>query len=153
MPNHVHGIAVIVDTVGATHASHHRSVVMTDHVHGMLVIVAPTDVPHHVHRIAVIVDTVGATRASPLPMRRPTHPSGPKKRSIGAVVGSFEAAVTKHINELRNTPGTSVWQRNYYEGISRDDVALDHIREYIVRNPLEWEGDRVGATHASPLPG
>jgi REP element-mobilizing transposase RayT len=109
--------------------------------------------PNHVHGIVVIIENVGATHASPLRWRRPTHPAGPKKRSIGAVVGSFKSAVTKRINELRNTPGTSIWQRNYYEHVMRDDASLCRIREYIVQNPLQWEYDRenpVGATHASP---
>lgn len=106
--------------------------------------------PNHVHGIVVIVDTVGAMHASPLP-----YPASPKKRSIGAVVGSFKSAVTKHLNELRNTPGTSIWQRNYYEHVIRDDSSLGRIREYIMQNPLQWEYDRenpAGATHASPLP-
>jgi putative transposase len=96
--------------------------------------------PNHVHGIVAIVETVGATHASP-PRR-----AGPKGRSIGAVVGSFKSAVTKRINELSNTSGTSV--------IVRDDASLDTMREYIVRNPLRWDYDRENptrATHASPL--
>ncbi len=110
--------------------------------------------PNHVHGIVVIVENVGATHASPLPMRRPTRPAGPKERSIGAVVGSFKSAVTKHINELRNTPRMSVWQRNYWEHVMRDEASLRRIREYIVQNPLQWEYDRenpAGATCAPSL--
>jgi len=50
--------------------------------------------------------------------------------------------VTKRINELRETPGASVWQRNYYEHIIRDDNSLQRIRKYIARNPAQWEFDR-----------
>ncbi len=35
----------------------------------------------------------------------------------------------------------SVWQRNYWEHIIRDDDELDRIRGYIVDNPSNWEID------------
>lgn len=37
-------------------------------------------------------------------------------------------------------PG-KLWQRNYYEHIIRDDAALDRIRQYIAENPLRWATD------------
>jgi putative transposase len=105
--------------------------------------------PNHIHGIIVIV---GARHASPLP--KGISPRGPEPQSIGAIVGSFKSAVTKFINNQRGTPGTSVWQRNYYEHIIRDESTLERIREYIVTNPLRWAIDRenpsVAATHASP---
>ncbi|MFQ5913448.1 MAG: hypothetical protein ACE5JS_09720 [Nitrospinota bacterium] len=39
-------------------------------------------------------------------------------------------------------PGSSVWQRNYYEHIIRNEGELHRIREYIVNNPAEWALDR-----------
>lgn len=42
---------------------------------------------------------------------------------------------------MRQTPGTPVWQRNYYEHVIRDDIDLAKIREDIVNNPLKWELD------------
>ncbi len=47
----------------------------------------------------------------------------------------------KEINSMRNTAGSPVWQRNYYEHIIRDDKDLDNIREYITNNPLKWRND------------
>jgi REP element-mobilizing transposase RayT len=58
------------------------------------------------------------------------------------LVGAFKTVSTKHINEHRQTPGTPVWQRNYYEHIIRDDGALQRIRAYIAANPLRWHHDR-----------
>lgn len=46
------------------------------------------------------------------------------------------------INEQRHTPGLTVWQRNYYEHVIRNDESLKRIREYIVNNPLQWALDR-----------
>ncbi len=60
---------------------------------------------------------------------------------LGIFVGSFKSAVTRHINAERGTPGLSIWQRNYYEHIIRNDHALDRIREYIRYNPYNWDRD------------
>ncbi len=65
----------------------------------------------------------------------------------------------KRINEMRNIPGVSVWQRNDHEHILRDEESFNNIRENIMNNPQEWEFDRenpiqaihVGAIHESPL--
>ena len=134
MPNHVHGI---INIVGATHAS---------------------PLPTERAILAGCVSPLPAERAilagcaSPLPTERAiptgcssplhTQPRGPIPRSIGAIVGSFKSAVTKRINEMRQTPGAVVWQRNYYEHIVRDEKSLNRIREYIGNNMLQWESDR-----------
>jgi hypothetical protein len=34
-----------------------------------------------------------------------------------------------------------LWQRNYYEHIIRNEIELDKIREYILNNPMNWEID------------
>ncbi|MGI6638719.1 MAG: transposase [Desulfobulbus sp.] len=38
-------------------------------------------------------------------------------------------------------PG-KLWQRNYYEHIIRNDENLNHIRQYIIDNPVKWNVDR-----------
>jgi len=122
MPNHLHGIFVLNDDasiVGARHASPDFPVQM-----------AATDRATHAR-----ATHARATHASPL--RGP----GPEPRSIGAMVGSFKSAVTKRINQSRNTPGAPVWQRNYYERVIRGERELDGIRRYIVDNPAKWAED------------
>jgi REP element-mobilizing transposase RayT len=56
-------------------------------------------------------------------------------------VGSFKSAATKRVNEQRNTPGLTIWQRNYYEHIIRNECELNRIREYIMLNPARWALD------------
>ncbi|MGH7782536.1 MAG: transposase, partial [Candidatus Binatia bacterium] len=34
------------------------------------------------------------------------------------------------------------WQRNYYEHVIRDEQSLDHIRQYILDNPVRRDIDR-----------
>lgn len=62
--------------------------------------------------------------------------------SIPAIVRSFKSAAAKQINGWQNTPGTPIWQRNYYEHIVRNRHALQRIRQYIRNNPSKWQQDR-----------
>ena len=94
--------------------------------------------PNHVHGVIVIPNApVGATHASPLP-------SGPPKRSLGAIIGAYKSAVSRHANRLglsSGSSGRSIWQRNYYDHVIRDDAALTRIRQYIADNPFRWAED------------
>jgi REP element-mobilizing transposase RayT len=103
-----------------------------------------TVMPNHLHGIVMVTDRdVGATGRSPFP-------SGPSKRSLGAFVGGFKSAVTTRINQLRDTPGVPVWQRNYYEPVIRDEESLNRIREYIADNPIRWEFDAENPDAKTP---
>jgi REP element-mobilizing transposase RayT len=43
---------------------------------------------------------------------------------------------------MRGLKGASVWQRNYYEHIIRNERDLNAIRQYIEDNPLQWALDK-----------
>lgn len=62
-------------------------------------------------------------------------------QTLGQVVAFYKYQTTKLINEIRNKPGLSFWQRNYYERVIRNDDELNRIREYIIYNPLKWAFD------------
>ena len=100
--------------------------------------------PNHVHGIIVIANA--SKRAT---SRSPLH-AGPTKRSLGAFVGGFKAAVTKRIRELRGEADTLVWQRNYSEHITRNDESLLRLRQYILGNPARWEFDRENPLATKP---
>lgn len=97
--------------------------------------------PNHFHGIVIIRDvSVGAYRHTPL--QNPETEFRSPSKNIGAIVRGFKSVVTKRINELRKTPGESVWQRNYYEHVIRDgEKSLFQIRRYIQDNPLNWDSD------------
>jgi len=113
-----------------------------------------TVMPNHVHGILWIVgDPVGATGpVAPTTMTTDDvhRPHGPASGSIGAIMAQFKSVVTKRINIARRSPGASVWQRNYYEHIIRNDRALHAIRRYIVDNPRRWQWDRYNADRLGP---
>lgn len=98
--------------------------------------------PNHFHVILSIIDTVEAYGHTPLQQNKSFQ--SPSK-TIGAMVRSFKAAVTKRINEIRAMPGISVWQRNYYDHVIRNDDDLNRIREYIENNPANWLQDELFA--------
>jgi putative transposase len=105
-------------------------IAMPDHVHGIVLISQPSDKNE---RGTVVV---GATHASPLrPDTALERPNGPKKRSLGSIIGSFKSAASKRINESRGLPGTPIWQRNYWDRVIRDDRELEETRKYILENP------------------
>ncbi len=90
--------------------------------------------PNHIHGIVIIVNK--RCRGD-----RPVARSGPRPSSLGAMMAGFKSATTKRINTMRGTPGASVWQRNYYEHVIRNESALDRIRQYIADNPAGWSED------------
>ena len=50
---------------------------------------------------------------------------------------------------VRGTHGVSVWQRNYYDHIIRNENELKNIWNYIDTNPLRWQDDQL---HPAALP-
>jgi REP element-mobilizing transposase RayT len=127
--------------------------VMPNHLHGILVMVEEKindneDTWHPGARQEGWTD-VGARQgssrkmeessfASPLLQR---HISGAVPGSLGAIVGSFKSTTTRLVNGLRHSPGTRLWQRNYYEHILRNEEEWEAIRAYIHENPSRWKMD------------
>jgi len=100
--------------------------------------------PNHFHGIIVVTTDDEAIRGRGTARRAPTTEryGQPISGSIPTIIRSFKSAVTKRINGMRKTPGSRVWQRNYYEHVLRNERELDRVREYIANNPLRWELDR-----------
>lgn len=92
--------------------------------------------PNHLDGIIVITES--GRGVSHTPSEKFHSPS----QSLGAIIRGFKAATTKRINEVRQTPGAPVWQRNYYEHVIRNESELARIRKYVVNNPLQWALDR-----------
>ena len=95
--------------------------------------------PNHIHCIIEI--TVRANDSSPVRANdySPLPPHGTSK-TIGSIVRGFKIGVTKWFRE--NTDIHTVWQRNYYEHIIRNERSLYQISEYIQTNPLKWQDDK-----------
>ena len=96
--------------------------------------------PNHIHGIIEITRRGTMHRA---PATAPTVEQfgKPTSNTIPTIIRGYKSSVTKQINILRDHPGVSVWQRNYYEHIIRDEKSYYKIAEYIQTNPLKWRDD------------
>lgn len=110
--------------------------------------------PNHLHGILTITDTlVRAGHCSAPTIKQNHNPKieqfgKPVSGSIPTVIRSYKGAVTKRINLICNTTHTSlIWQRDFYEHISRDEESLHNIRQYIIKNPWRWVDDPENPQH------
>ena len=60
---------------------------------------------------------------------------GLKSSSLGAIIGSYKSAVTRAVNKTGNR--TTIWQRNYYDRVIRDERELEAARSYVANNYLK----------------
>jgi REP element-mobilizing transposase RayT len=103
--------------------------------------------PNHLHGIIILNDknirrdTACRVPASHDETKQIERFGKPTKNTIPTIIRSYKSAVTKQINILRKSPGFSVWQKNYYEHIIRNDKEYHLIKDYIINNPVNWEFD------------
>ncbi len=124
MPNHVHGIVVIVGD-GSLGAGLEPALTV-----GAGSEPAPTGNVGHT-----------GTIARPAPAR--TDADRAKRQPLSEIVRQFKTFSARRINEKRGTPGIRVWQRNYWEHIIRNDEDYGNISAYILNNPGQWELDSL----------
>lgn len=112
--------------------------------------------PNHIHGIVVLRRRgEPCVRPSAINSLRPTTincgppsklPKGTDENSLGRVVQAFKSmAMHQYIQNVRLKKWAPfehrIWQRNYHEHIIRNENDLNHIREYIINNPLQWSTD------------
>jgi hypothetical protein len=52
--------------------------------------------------------------------------------SVGAIILNFKSVTARRVNQMRKMKGISVWQRNYYENIIRDEnVITNYSNSYL----------------------
>ncbi|MSQ25815.1 MAG: transposase [Dehalococcoidia bacterium] len=98
--------------------------------------------PNHVHGVITLHNglSVGAG-LKPAPTGDQPAPTSPHIHGLPEIVRALKSFSSRRINTLRGTPGTPVWQRNYYEHVVRTEDDLNRIREYIFANPTQWADD------------
>jgi REP element-mobilizing transposase RayT len=90
--------------------------------------------PNHIHGI-IIIESRGVMHYAP------TNEFKSPSQTLGSIIRGFKSVVTKKINRVKNTSGSTIWQRNYYDHIIRNEQDLYRIRKYILLNPFKWEMD------------
>jgi len=148
MPNHVHGIIIILPPVRATLAvapnndnvieNNDPTAPNDDNVTGKTIVQNDISNVNDIGATARVAPTVGKT--------------------LGDIVGAYKSLVVHNCLEYikkqpveilsfekgrpRVSPVRKLWQRNYYECIIRDEKSYQNISEYIINNPANWKNDK-----------
>ena len=119
----------------------HEYVVMPNHVHGIIELTVAPAVPADV--VGVQNLGVRVQNFEPLQQRHEPQRNQFQKiipRSVGSIIRGYKIGVTKWFRE--NTDVHTVWQRNFYEHIIRNEQSFENIARYIVNNPANWKEDK-----------
>jgi REP element-mobilizing transposase RayT len=110
-------------------------VVMPNHVHGIIVLVgAGLALPNQ-------DGPKGAASSAPTLGSHGRKGAASSAPTLGDVVRAFKSISAIHVNRLLMRAGRPLWQRNYFEHVIRDEDELNHLREYVANNPLQWALD------------
>ncbi len=88
--------------------------------------------PNHVHGLIIITERTARGESKTL-----------KAGSLGAIVGAYKAAVSRNAKSRQLDEGYPIWQRNYHDHVVRTQQSWDEIRCYIHENPARWEMDSL----------
>ena len=114
--------------------------------------------PNHVHAIFMLSGdprVVGAG-LKPAPTDLATATDDPslgthaRVHGLPEIVRALKTFSARQINHDRGTPGATVWQRNYYDHIIRNEAELDRARGYIATNPARWSRDPENPAASDP---
>lgn len=117
--------------------------VMPNHFHGILILTgvgAIQESPKYDAKVNQVRAIQEPPQQSPQQWE-PAKRDERRKMLLSKIIGRFKMTTAKQINLLRNTPGTTIWQRNYYEHIIRNNESFTNIENYILNNPASWNTD------------
>ena len=132
MPNHIHGILILNDTVETLHATSRSNEHYFETLHA-------TSLPNE-HDF----ETLHATSLPTQPPEKNELMSSisPKSNSVSTIIRSYKSAVTKNGNRLAFENG---WQTRFHDHIIRDAQSFETIQNYIANNPANWVADKFYA--------
>ncbi len=121
MPNHVHAIIIIKESVGA--APRGRPLINT-----------------------CLKPNESSNQNNILGNGPAQGPAPTGLLSLSDIIYRFKSLTTKkYIDGVKNHQWSAfnkhLWQRSFHDHIIRNDRSLNAIREYIANNPLNWEQD------------
>ena len=104
--------------------------------------------PNHIHGI-IMLTPVGAGFKPAFPGTGKAR-NAPNRHGLGEIVRAFKTFSCRQVNKFPRMQGASLWQRSYYDHIIRNERALNHIRRYVIENPLRWTHDRENPAATGP---
>jgi len=75
-------------------------------------------------------------RPPPLPCK---NKFAPQSKNLPSIIRGFKTGVTVNARQIHTD---FEWQPRYHDRIIRDHQEYQHIENYIIHNPLNWESDR-----------
>ena len=162
MPNHIHGIILLNDSIvraGFTPTQMNESAQNVDPVGAGFTpaqstinndsILRAGFTPAQLHKnnddkgqpqgIAPTNDNLN--RAGVNPNRAGVNPAP----TIGDIIGAYKSLAANEclkIYKSNNEIMGKLWQRNYYEHIIKNESSYKTISEYIINNPQQWDKDK-----------
>ncbi len=130
------------------HTALDEFVIMPDHMHGIIVIVKDDDNQSRrglINQTTTSDISTNQTTTSCISMNQtPTEADWilmkNPKQTLGKIVRWYKARTTKMVHD--SCEKGFQWQRNYYERIIRDERGFAAVHQYILNNPAKWLHDR-----------
>ena len=152
MPNHLHAIVILEKTENERLNGFHETNDPVD-----------SHDSHDPH-----VETYGRASLQPTPQPPPPNPAhqsipSPKKQttpqttlvrkpqSISSFIAGFKSVINSKIDDFIDEHNLDIpkynrknhfFQPDYYDRIIRNDIEYQRIKNYIINNPLKWNGDK-----------
>lgn len=116
-----------------------KSIVMPNHVHGIIVINKKFPKPVEAQNIAPLHRDIKIN---------PNYKNkfAPQSQNLPSIIRGFKIGVKKWAT-MNKIPFK--WQPRYHDHIIRNHSELERIREYIKNNPAQWTADRNIPTKTS----
>ena len=140
MPNHISGILVINETVGAPCTP------PTPWMHMPTPCILPP-IPRAITPPVGQTKRIAATRAASTDVQEPQYDAPRSGRAtLGRVIGAFKSLTTVHYGEgVRSQKWMPfdgrLRRRNYFERVIRDSREFANVRASIKNNPIGWTSD------------
>jgi REP element-mobilizing transposase RayT len=149
MPNHIHGIIALNDTVGAgfTPAQNgDNSQNVTTAPNGTVIQTQNGAVDHNQNETFIHAQYGSDSQnGSDDDKRAGASPAPTVVASVSDIVGAYKSLVANgclEIYKLNNKTMGKLWQRDYYEHIIRNEQSYETISNYIINNPAKWKDDK-----------
>lgn len=119
-------------------------VIMPNHIHGIIEIINRENVGTQFIASANTASNISKEDAmNRVPTGGITGNNNPmlNPNSLSKVIRWYKGRCSFEIRN-NNSPVTFAWQSRFYDRIIRNEIELNKIREYIFKNPANWERDR-----------
>jgi putative transposase len=114
-------------------------IIMPNHIHGIIVINSSRELESANEGMACRAPTTVAQSYQAEEFGKPVA------GSLATIVRSFKSAATKSVREQCGVELLTLWQRNYFEHVIRNEESMNKIRNYIWENPIHWHRDEYYA--------